>query len=176
MALLVLIFSEGFGRFEKVLFIVLLISTFLALHCMLVFTMGPHLSLRRIIAIYFYRKNQNICDKNNWIAYLDKIREITWSADHMTEREIKVEKIWEDSLDLIPSPISENSNILTGKFTCGNKAKHCCQQTPSNVLPLHLKQNFLPIIWIFTEGEGVGMESMIPYKIFFTLIFWISTS
>ena len=25
---------------------------------------------------------------------------------------------------------------------------------PSNVLPLHLKQTFPPIIWIFTEGEG----------------------
>ena len=31
--------------------------------------------------------------------------------------------------------------------------------TPSNVLPLHLKQTFLPIIWIFTEGEGVGIKS-----------------
>ena len=25
---------------------------------------------------------------------------------------------------------------------------------PSNVLPLHLKQTFVPIIWIFTEGMG----------------------
>ena len=29
--------------------------------------------------------------------------------------------------------------------------------TPSNVLPLHRKQTFPPIIWIFTEGEGDGM-------------------
>ena len=27
--------------------------------------------------------------------------------------------------------------------------------TPSNVLPLHLKQTFLPIVWIFTEGDGI---------------------
>ena len=27
----------------------------------------------------------------------------------------------------------------------------------SNVLPLHPKQYFLPVIWIFTEGEGDGI-------------------
>ena len=27
--------------------------------------------------------------------------------------------------------------------------------TPSNVLLLHLKPTFLPIIWIFTEGDGI---------------------
>ena len=40
---------------------------------------------------------------------------------------------------------------------------------PINVLPLHLKQTFPPIIWIFTEGEGDGMESRLPFKIFSTL-------
>ena len=37
----------------------------------------------------------------------------------------------------------------------------------TNVLPLHLKQTFPPIIWIFTEGEGDGIESRLPFKIFF---------
>ena len=50
-----------------------------------------------------------------------------------------------------------------------------CQQTfcfqkfvdnPGNVLPLHLKQTFPPLIWIFTEGEGNGIESRLPFKIF----------
>ena len=41
---------------------------------------------------------------------------------------------------------------------------------PSNVLPLHLKQTFPPIIWIFTVGEGDGIESRLPLKIFSTLI------
>ena len=40
---------------------------------------------------------------------------------------------------------------------------------PSNVLPLHLKQTFPPIIWIFTEVEGDGIESKLPFKIFSTL-------
>ena len=40
---------------------------------------------------------------------------------------------------------------------------------PSNVLPLHLKQTFQPLIWIFTEGEGDGVESRLPFKIFSTL-------
>ena len=37
---------------------------------------------------------------------------------------------------------------------------------PSNVLTLHLKQTFPPLIWIFTEDEGDGIESRLPYKIF----------
>ena len=40
---------------------------------------------------------------------------------------------------------------------------------PSNVLPLHLKQTFLPIIWIFTEIEGDGIKSRLPFKMFSTL-------
>ena len=31
---------------------------------------------------------------------------------------------------------------------------------------LHLKQTSLPIIWIFTEGEGDGIESRLPLEIF----------
>ena len=38
---------------------------------------------------------------------------------------------------------------------------------PSNVLPLHLKQTFLPIV--FKEGEGDGIESRLSFKIFSTL-------
>ena len=41
--------------------------------------------------------------------------------------------------------------------------------TPSNVLPSHLKQTFLLIIWIFTVGEGDEIESRLPFKIFCTL-------
>ena len=40
---------------------------------------------------------------------------------------------------------------------------------PSNVLPLHLKQTFSHIIWIFTESEGDKIESRLPFKIFSTL-------
>ena len=32
---------------------------------------------------------------------------------------------------------------------------------PSTVLPLHLKQTFPPIIWIFTEDEGI--KSRLPF-------------
>ena len=41
---------------------------------------------------------------------------------------------------------------------------------PSNVLPLHLKQTFLPRICFFTEGEGNGIKSRLPFKIFSTLL------
>ena len=38
-------------------------------------------------------------------------------------------------------------------------------------LPYYLKKIFPPIIWIFTEGEGEGdgIESRLPFKIFSTL-------
>ena len=42
---------------------------------------------------------------------------------------------------------------------------------PSNVLPLHLKQTFPPIIWILTEGDWI--ETRLPFKIFTTLS-WVS--
>ena len=42
---------------------------------------------------------------------------------------------------------------------------------PSNVLPLHFKQTFPPMIGIFTEGEGDGIESRLPFKIFYTLLY-----
>ena len=65
--------------------------------------------------------------------------------------------------------------IIGGKFTSCKKAKHCfCFQklltTPSNVLPLHLKQTFLPIIWIFNQDGGDGIVSRLPFKIFLTLL------
>ena len=41
--------------------------------------------------------------------------------------------------------------------------------TPSNVLPLHLKQTFPPKIQIFTKGEGDGIDSRLSSKTFFTL-------
>ena len=44
--------------------------------------------------------------------------------------------------------------------------EHCAM--PSNALPLHLKQTFLPIIWIFTEGDGI--KSRLPFKKFSTLM------
>ena len=57
-----------------------------------------------------------------------------------------------------------------------NRAKHCWVMsmnflfsTPSNVLPFHLKQTFPPIILIFTDGEGDGIESRLPLKNFSTL-------
>ena len=34
---------------------------------------------------------------------------------------------------------------------------------------LHLKQNFQPIIWIFNEVEGDGIESRLPVRIFSSL-------
>ena len=64
--------------------------------------------------------------------------------------------------NLITITFTENSNHGRGKF------KNFLTR-PSIVLPLHLKQTFLPIIWIFTEGEGDGIESRLTFEIFSTL-------
>ena len=67
---------------------------------------------------------------------------------------INVKNIFkEDNLHSISSPLQRKFKIWAGKFVV--KAKHCCQQTfyfqsllttPSNVLPLHLKQTLPPMI------------------------------
>ena len=65
----------------------------------------------------------------------------------------KIEKILKCCLDLIPSPSpSVKIQIIGGKDCLRWKG-------PSNVLPYFLKQTFPPIIWIFNEGEGDGIES-----------------
>ena len=78
-----------------------------------------------------------------------------------------VRNLWKQSY--ITTPVNES-----GKFTWGNKGKHFVIKslftTPSNVLPLQLKQTFPPIIWIFTEGERDGIEFRLLFKIFSTLI------
>ena len=60
-----------------------------------------------------------------------------------------------------------------GKTLLGDVNKYFVSKslltTPSNILPLHLKQTFPPILWIFTEGEADGIESRLPFKIFSTL-------
>ena len=43
-------------------------------------------------------------------------------------------------------------------------------------LPLYLEQIFPPVIWIFTEGEGDGIKSRLPFKIFSTLTKWFNYS
>ena len=48
--------------------------------------------------------------------------------------------------------------------------------TPSNVLPLHHKQTIPPIILIFTESEGDGIKTRLPFKIFSTLKGFIKIS
>ena len=74
----------------------------------------------------------------------------------------KVEKILEDSLDLIPSPSpSEKIQIMGGKVCLRCKGKTLLSdvnklfvfksQCPAMFCP------FLQIIWIFSEGEGDGI-------------------
>ena len=70
----------------------------------------------------------------------------------------KVENIWGDSLDMIPSP-SVKIQLLAGKFTWGNEAKHCwvmstnflfskvCWQRPAMFCLYIFKQTLPPIIW-----------------------------
>jgi hypothetical protein len=77
----------------------------------------------------------------------------------------KVDKILKARLDLISSPSSSvKIQIMDGKVCLRRKGKtllgivnkllvlKCLLTTSSNVLPLHLN-------WIYTEGEGDGIES-----------------
>ena len=76
---------------------------------------------------------------------------------------VKVEKILKRSMGLIPSVSMscEHLNFLFLWFF----AKHCWVMS-SNVLPIDLKSTCPPVIWIFTEGEGDGIESRLSSKIY----------
>jgi hypothetical protein len=72
------------------------------------------------------------------------------------------------------SASSFSKNCATIDFRLeGVMAKHCWALSTnlllSKVLPLHLKQTFLPIICIVTEGEVDRIETRILFKIFSTL-------
>ena len=105
---------------------------------------------------------------------------------HLNKYMDKVENILKGSLDLIQSPSPWlKIQIIGGKVCLRCKGKtllgivnklfvfKSLLKKPSNVLPLHLKQTFLPIIWIFTEGDGI--KSRLPFKIFSTLTIVLKT-
>ena len=83
-------------------------------------------------------------------------------------------------MDSIPSP-SVKIQIMGGKVCLRCKSKtllgivnkllktKSLLITPKNVLPLHLKQTFTPIILIFTDGEGDGIDNRVSFKICSTL-------
>ena len=88
-----------------------------------------------------------------------------------------LENISKCSLDSIPSP-SLKIQIIDRKVCLRCKCKtllgivskplktKSLLTTLSNVLLLNLKQTFSPIIWIFIEGEGDGIESRLHFKKF----------
>ena len=66
--------------------------------------------------------------------------------------------------------------LLAGKFSWGNKAKDCWalstnfwKQKVCWHHPAMLRLIFPPIIWIFTEGDGI--ESRLPLKTFFAFYY-----
>ena len=102
-----------------------------------------------------------------------------WNLYYILKNDCKVEKILKSSLDSIPSPSSSVKIQIMGVKVCLRcKSKtllgivnklfifKSLLTTPSNVLPLYLKQTFPPIILIFNEGEGDVVEFISPFKIF----------
>ena len=95
--------------------------------------------------------------------------------------DVKVENIFKSSLDSIPPPsplvkiqimgrkagLRCKGKILLGVVYKLLKTKSLLT-SPSTILPLHLKQTFLPTISIFTKSDGI--KSRLPFKIFSTLM------
>ena len=94
----------------------------------------------------------------------------------------KVKQILKGSLDSIPSPSpSVKIQIMGGKICLRGKGETLLGAvnkllktkslliTPKNVLLLHLKQTFTPIILIFTDGEGDGIDNRESFKVCSTL-------
>ena len=100
------------------------------------------------------------------------------TQDYQSRKDLRIAWIWSHHLYLQLKFI-----LLAGKLKWVNKAKLCWVNklyklfvfkslltTPTNVLPLHLNQTFLHIIWSFTKGEGDGIESRLHFKIFSSLL------
>ena len=86
----------------------------------------------------------------------------------------KVENIWEDSLDSIPSPSPSVKIQNIGGKVYFRQFKSLLT-TPSNVLTLHLKQIFLLIIWIFTKVMD-GIQAIFLNIFYLLYHVWISSS
>ena len=98
----------------------------------------------------------------------NKIKMIQWPRASYCI--VKVEKVLKGSRNSIPSPSPSVKIQIMGRKVClrckgktllGDVNKlfvfNSLLTTPWNILPLHIKKTFLPIIWIFTEGEGDGI-------------------
>ena len=100
-----------------------------------------------------------------------------WNSCSSTTNMFQMSSDWQ-RFNPITFTFIENSNY--GRERCKGKrlldvdAKFLNTKSlltmPSSVLPLHFKQTFPTIIWIFTEGEGDEIESSLLFKIFSTLI------
>ena len=96
-----------------------------------------------------------------------------------TSRASKVEKISEDSLDLIPSP-SVRIQIMGGKLCLRYKGKTLLGDVNKLLKAMFCLYNSSKLscpwfeyrpVWIFTVGEGI--KSRLPFEILSTLRIWI---
>ena len=114
----------------------------------------------------------NNYDKNwKWLLGFRNMQEKLYIQSSINTT-LQSKKIKEDSLHSIPSPSVKSQNMgrkmplrCKGKTLLGVFNK--LLKIESNVLPLQTKQYFLPIIWIFYEDEGDGIEFRLPLKIFY---------
>ena len=85
-----------------------------------------------------------------------KVKKIAWIRSHHLQWKFK---LWEAKV--------QRQNIA-GCFDKRLNTKSLLAM-PRNILPLHLKQTFPPIVWGFTEGEVDEIESRLAFKLFSTL-------
>ena len=75
----------------------------------------------------------------------------------------------------IKKTLGDNSEICTNKKWKNNNIREQILLHQKNYIPGRTggthwgKQTFPPIILIFTEGEGAGIESRLPFEIFSSL-------
>ena len=136
-----------------------------------------------------FRGYKELCTHTDRLAEISHIVFVVHGVGQVitfSHYRFKLERILKGCLDLIPSPSpSVKIQIMGGKVCLRCKGKTLLGVVnkllktkslftkPSNVLPLHLKQTFPFIIWVFVEVEGDVSKSRIPFKIFPTL--WINT-
>ena len=103
------------------------------------------------------------CEKTTFITLVSTVF-LLHGVKIFLRLQFKGEKILKGSKDSISSPSRSHEHLNFCFYFFRQNIAGCYQQTfcpkglltaPNNVLPLHPKPTFPPIIWIFTEGDGI---------------------
>ena len=118
------------------------------------FTLENHIHVRPCTTWHMLKRFENKSEQTKCGQYATRPRKVNLLKEFLFETFFF--QLW----------LQKSDNLQHNTLVCFSKV---CWQRPAMFLPLHLKQTFPPIIWIFSKGEVDGIKTRRPFKIFSTL-------